>query len=58
MHDENLFDLYAGLAMLGMIAADRFRSSPEAAARTAFDYAAFMMNERNQRKEQPVNGNT
>ncbi len=58
MHDENLFDLYAGLAMLGMIAADRFRSPSEAAARTAFDYAAFMMNERNQRKEQPVNGNT
>lgn len=56
MHDENLFDLYAGLAMLGMVAADRYRSAPDHVARAAFNLAQALMDERKLRKEQPVNG--
>jgi hypothetical protein len=61
MHDENLFDLYAGLAMMGLIHHfdfGTFRNDPQRLAGWAFDAAEKMMNERNQRKEQPVNGNT
>lgn len=55
MHDDNLIDLFAGLAMQGMLHAGWAASSATDIADLSYDLAEAMMKERNRRKEQRVN---
>jgi hypothetical protein len=50
MDDEHLRDFYAGLAMLGVLSAGHEPAYVEAVARTAFDIAERMMEERSERR--------
>ena len=58
MHEENLRDFYAGLAMMGLIASykDDASVTGDYYTKRAFDIADAMMGERNRRKESEVNG--
>lgn len=55
MHDDNLIDLFAGLAMQGMLHAGWAASDAAEIADISYDMAEAMMKERKRRKEQRVN---
>lgn len=51
-HEQNLHDLYAGLAMMGMISSGHPTAYTEEIARTAHEMAAAMIKERANAKDQ------